>query len=220
MNTVPKLGRLIDPDPRDLNYPMRALLRVVPPITSRYWWSQGAWLDQGETGTCVGHAWAHWIEDGPKTWPGTVDPVAIYNEACKLDPWPENDYGDLLYGTSLRAGVQAVQARGKVTEYRWAWDASTVVDALLTKGPVVIGSYWYEHMFEPDDNGMIKVSGPNTGGHCYILNGVNTVKGIVRVKNSWGQSWGKMGQAFLRIQDLDRLIKEDGEACLAVEALN
>lgn len=213
-----QLGRLPDPDERDRLFPMRALLRIPPTRTYRYWWSDGAWLDQGETGTCVGHAWAHWIEDGPKTWPGTVDPFAIYREACLNDPWQENDQGDVQFGTSVRAGAQAVVARGRAIEYRWAWDATTVVDAILLKGPVVVGTEWTEAMFEPDFNGMIYPNGPSFGGHCYLLNGVNTTKGIIRIKNSWGKSWGKFGHAFMKILDLDRLLMNNGEACLAVEA--
>lgn len=35
-------------------------------------------------------------------------------------------------------------------------------------------------------------------------------------KNSWGD-WRKDGHAFISIDDMKRLLKEDSEACLAVE---
>lgn len=210
------LGRLPDPDPRDANYPMRALLTIPPTLKTRYWWAGGAWLDQGATGTCVGHGWAHWIEDGPRTWPGTVDPYAIYLAACMRDTFVGNDNGDLNYGTSVRAGAEAVVAMGRASEYRWAWDVPTIVDAILTKGPVVVGTNWYSSMMMLDE-GFLEVYGGIAGGHCYVLNGVSTVKGIVRVKNSWGRGWGNKGHAYLSLEDLERLIGEDGEACMAVE---
>ncbi len=211
------LGRRHAPDPRDSAFPMAAVLpqRSVRPY--RYWWTGGAWLDQGAYSTCVGHAWAHWTEDGPITHPGTIDPVAIYREAAVLDVWPENDAGDLHFGTSVRAGAQALQARGRISEYRWASSVDDVITAVLEVGPVVVGTWWTEGMMEPDAEGIIRYRGSPLGGHAYLINGANTDRGVVRIKNSWGKGWGVNGTAFLRIEDLDALIRDDGEACLATE---
>lgn len=215
-----KLGRLISEDSRDQAYPMQAVLEVVPPtVTYRYWWTGGAWLDQGATGTCVGHAWAHWIEDGPITHVGTIDPFDIYREACQRDVWPENDSGDLNFGTSVRAAAKYLLEITRITEYRWAWDFDTVAQALLNTGPVVIGSWWYESMFRPDEDAVVTIDGSRVGGHAYLLNGINTKKEVVRLKNSWGRNWGKGGHAYLSFEDIERLIREQGEACLAVEVV-
>lgn len=211
------LGRLISPDTRDRNYPIRALLSASPPPAIKYWWSNGTWFNQGQTGTCVGHGWAHWIEDGPRTWPGQVDPFAIYRAAVTLDEWPENDHGDLDFGTSVRAGAEAVVAMGRATEYRWAWDVHTLMQTVMELGPVVIGVNWYGDMFEPDAKGLIKVGGWIEGGHCVEVNGGNDFKELARIKNSWGRDWGRNGHAYISYSDLDRLIREDGEACIAIE---
>lgn len=212
------LGRLIEEDPRDANYPMLAALPArASTRTYRYWWANGAWLNQGSTGTCVGHAWAHWIEDGPVVHEGTIDPYLIYREACKRDDWPDNDNGDLQFGTSVRAAVKYLLETTRVTEYLWAWKLDTVVQALLTTGPLVIGSWWYDSMFTPNSDGLIRISGSRAGGHAYVLNGVNTTKRQVRMKNSWGKTWGKSGLAYIGFDDLERLMSEQGEVCLALE---
>lgn len=218
------LGRLPSPDARDKLYPLRAA--VPKNLTGyRYWWDSGAWLDQGNTGTCVGHGWAHWVEDAPKSPVGTIDPFQIYRDACLLDVWPENDDQDLDWGTSVRAGAQALQNRGVVGSYLWAFDLQTVIDAVLVKGPVVVGTNWYSSMFTPrwiaDANGTprqtITVGGSIEGGHCYVLNGVSTSARVFRMKNSWGRYWGAGGRASISFEDVERLIEEEGEAAMAVQ---
>jgi C1A family cysteine protease len=74
-------------------------------------------------------------------------------------------------------------------------------------------------MFFPDKNGVIKVGGKHSGGHAYIINGVDTKTKMFRLKNSWGKTWGKSGSAFISFSDMDKLIKQNGEICLAVELI-
>jgi hypothetical protein len=192
----------------------------------RYWWANGWWGNQGHLPHCVGFSWLHWIEDGPITHSATrtagtgplMDPSELYREAQKVDQWPGESYD----GTSVRAGAKILMSRGLVGGYRWAWDAGTVVRALLTTGPVVVGTWWYSEMFVPKpdkESGklLIRAQGSKAGGHAYLINGVNTEKGLVRVKNSWGQEWGSNGHAYMPIEDLDKLVKDQGEACLAIE---
>ena len=221
---MPGLGRLPSPDPRDRNFPLRAA--VPRNLTGRrYWWDSGAWLDQGSTGTCVGHGWAHWVEDAPRSPVGTIDPFQIYRDACLLDVWPENDDQDLDWGTSVRAGAKVLQNRGVVSSYLWAFNLQTVIDAVLSKGPVVVGTNWYEGMFNPmwvtsadgTPRKTIRIRGDVMGGHCYTLNGVSTTAQVFRLKNSWGRLWGAGGRASISFDDMERLISEDGEAAMAVQ---
>lgn len=212
------LGRMPSEDEKDKFFLMRSLLeqKEAPERTYRYWNANGWWGDQGSLPHCVGYSWTHWIEDGPITHKGPapiINPSVLYKEAQRVDEWAGENYD----GTSVRAGAKALQSRGLITNYLWAWDVNTVAQAILTTGPVVVGTNWYNQMFYPDQYGKIYIYGRSVGGHAYLLNGVNTKTRMFRIKNSWGQNWGRKGHAFISFDDMQRLIDEQGEACLAVE---
>ena len=215
---MPGFGRLAQPDARDADFPMRALLEAAPPParTSRSWWANGWWGDQGSTSMCVAYAWTHWLEDGPTTQKGpapVVQPPALYHQAQLVDEWPGEGYD----GTSVRAGAKVLQSQGLISSYHWAATLDDIVNAVLTVGPVVMGTNWYSGMMAPDETGLIVPSGPVIGGHAYVIDGVNIKTRLARVKNSWGRHWGRKGFAYLDLASVAKLLAEDGEACLAVE---
>lgn len=212
------LGRVYVPDPKDKNFLMQTVLPAKASVrTSRYWSASGWWGNQEQTSECVAYSWTHWVEDGPVTQTGKapiVIPNEIYREAQKVDQWQ----GEAYDGTSVRAGAKVLQTRGFIKEYTWAWDVDTVIQAILEKGPVVVGTLWTYDMFFPDvDTAIITPTGNSAGGHAYLINGVNTKKKLFRIKNSWGRAWGNKGHAYISFDDMDKLIKNQGEACLALE---
>lgn len=221
--TLPKpLGRVYSEDKRDSKFlitnkiPVSVLKPSKTVITSKIWPDEVWWGNQGNTPTCVGYAWAHYIEDGPITHTGlkpVISPITIYNEAQKIDEWPGEKYA----GTSVRAGAKYLFNTKKISSYLWAYDINTLINTVLNVGPVVVGTNWYYGMFFPDRTGRIKISGYLAGGHAYVINGVDTKTQLFRIKNSWGRGWGLSGRAFISFNDMSRLIRERGEICLPVE---
>ena len=224
-------GRRFAPDDRDRNYLMRRMLpdarRLALP-TRKTWGIDKTALDQGATGTCVGHAWRNFLRCAPqrteKTGPSAFD---IYRSAVADDPFSQNDDESTLpdgdpgldYGTTVRAGAEAVMGFGRLKSYVWAFSLQPVVEWVLTSGPVVLGTNWYSSFQSPDADGVVRITPSSTpiGGHAYLLRGVDTRNALARCCNSWSDGWGESGEFFLPFRDLERLIHEDGEACSAVQ---
>jgi C1A family cysteine protease len=62
------------------------------------------------------------------------------------------------------------------------------------------------------------------GGHAYLICGANRemrcpdgTLGALRMQNSWGQSWGDGGQAWISYMDAATLLKDWGEAATSAE---
>ena len=227
------LGRRFLPDPGDDAFPIR--LAAPHQLTARqqaaidrgwaYWWADGAWVYQGRTGTCVPHAWWHWLADGPVTYDGPpLDPIDLYRAMVLLDGFAENDAeangprDGMQFGTTVRAGAKLLQRRGLIGAYRWGRTIDVLIRTLLTEGPVVMGTVWTDGMFDWTSEGVIHYDGKRDDqGHAYVANGINLKQGLIRIK-PWGHKGiGRNGHLYLPLEDAERLIRDDGEVCLAEE---
>jgi hypothetical protein len=222
-----QLGRRVHKDRRDHKHLLVDHLTAVTLPTKKTWGITGDALDQGNTGTCVGHGWRNFLRCAPiRTSTAHPSPFDIYRGAVLLDPWRDNDdeaklkdgSSDMDSGTTVRAGAKAVANLGRLTKYAWAFSLQPTIEWVLTQGPVVLGTNWYQDMFEPDAKGLVHVSGANAGGHCYLLRGVDTTKALALCTNSWGTTWGRKGNFYLSFKDLEKLILNNGEVCTAVQS--
>jgi hypothetical protein len=228
------LGRRLDPEtPRAV-----ALYPIATAATDRVrrtWGQDGAWLDQGRTGTCVGHAFAHRRADGPVKVSGVDSDFArtLYLEASAIY-WGEPD-ASLQKGTSAVSACQVLLRRGVIDGYEWVSLGTAGPEdlryALLELGAVCVGSNWYQSMYSPVPKGdqfymKVNYSSTMVGGHEYVVNAIDLdpadgSEPYYRIKNSWGKGWGKGGTARFRIADLERLIFEGyGDAVLPHELPN
>lgn len=205
--------RTLDRVPRFDDRSRRFTIREVVgdrPLRGRGW-QVPARLDQGSEGACVGFGWAHELSAVPvKAQVDNRSALLIYHAAQKIDEWEGESYS----GTSVLAGAKVIQSLGHIGEYRWAFGLNDVLLALAYEGPVVLGLNWYTGMFEPDIKGLIHVTGDLEGGHCILAYGVSVAARTVQLHNSWGASWGLDGRCKITWEDLDRLLQEQGEACV------
>lgn len=207
-----KLDRIPHFDERSRNYPVRALVGATKPVAKV--WPCTTWLNQGQEGACVGYSWAHELAAEPH--PVKVrDQTAktLYRAAQKLDEFPGEDYE----GSSVLGGAKAVKGYALLTEYRWAFGLNDLVLAVGYQGPAVLGVNWYSRMFDTDSHGFVKVGGTLAGGHAILCLGVLPKDEYFVLHNSWGREWGQNGEARISFKDMNRLLREQGEACLPVK---
>ena len=215
-----RLDRLAQFDERSRAFPVRELV-VDKPLRS-YTWKLDTYLDQGREGACVGFSWSHELAARPVGVSGIDNSTArtVYFEAQKLDPWEGGAYPNAVpfyEGTSVLAGAKAIQALGKIKEYRWAFSLHDALLAIGYQGPGILGCWWYEGMMNTDDKGFIKPTGRIVGGHAIVVRGVNFKRREVRLSNSWGKSWGKDGDALMTFEDFEKVLMDDGEFCVPVK---
>lgn len=209
-------GRLVEFDERSRNYSIRSLIATGTKPRS-YTWRCNSYLDQGDQPECVGFAWTHEAIARPVEIKniGSSDARLLYKLSQTLDDYPGENYE----GTSIIGGAKAQQQMKRLAEYRWCFSESDLLLTVGYKGPVVLGINWYSGMEKPDSNGVIKPTGFIAGGHAILCIGVSIKTNLYRLHNSWGQSWGVNGDCYISREDMTRLLKEDGEACIPVQRL-
>lgn len=204
------LGRIYKHDPRDDDFHLTAPLGK----TSRQfrYWNGGHILDQGQTVSCIGQAFAEWLDIRFKQF---LDPRGIYELAQRLET---GGTFDPEAGTTVRAGAKLLKKLGFIERYHWAHKSiDALIHWLLEVGPAVIGVNWYEGMDEPTNGVDIHPTGKLRGGHGILADGVDKADGVIRLRQSWGPDVGTNGHLHIAIDDVKQLMREDGEVLLAVE---
>jgi hypothetical protein len=213
MNRV--FDRLVKFDDRSRQFPIKQY-GVIKPRRS-YTWKCGINLDQGNEGACTGFAVSHEAAARPVIVPDITNNIAreIYIRARQLDEWPGENYE----GSSVLGAIKAGQEHGWYGEYRWAFGESDLAMAVGYYGPCVLGINWYEGMGTPDSQGIIHATGDVMGGHAILCNGYSVKSGMYRLHNSWGREWGIEGECFIHKDDMARLLREQGEACIPIKRI-
>jgi hypothetical protein len=188
--------------------------------------------NQGQEGACVGFSssWMMSILNGHQ-----YDPRWLWNEAKKIDEWPDTNPGDDS-GTSVRAAMDILRGVGHVqvvngqdlppdpaegvANNRWATQTSDVRLAIgAMHVPCVIGCNWHSNFDTPKQfNGEWWIGrgklGSIRGGHAICIFGWSDSRKAVRLVNSWGTGYPDV---WLPRTTLARLLKEEGECTMVTD---
>lgn len=213
----PRLDRVIEFDPLSLDqYPISAYLterQIEKPRSYQWAIDVPAPLDQGREGACVGFAFTHDLVARPAPVTGLTSAYAlsVYRRAQDLDSFPNSQPG-----TSVLAGAKAMKERGFYSEYRWVDSEAELASAVGYKGPVIVGTNWYEGMYRTDRNGWITPSGRLVGGHAWLIYGVSITGDFYYMINSWGRGFGTNGRGRVARSVMRELWSRRGEGCVPI----
>lgn len=216
-----RLGRHYEFDSRSENYLVWPKTvsgtTVFTPVT---WFTADGVpvLDQGDVGACTGFALADAL--GKAVLKSTIPAAVVIDNALGLSFYHDNTVNDSIRGTypptdtgssSVAVGKTAVK-RGLASGYLHITTAAALATAIQS-GPVIVGTNWYNSMFEPNSKGQVVVTKSSglAGGHEYVLDSVTT-DGYFGFTNSWGTSFGVKGRFYIKQTEFLTLLNDDGDA--------
>lgn len=199
-------------DKKNIDYRITNILPVSDLPRKSMRWSCPVYFDQFEEPSCTGFATIHAAIAEPFPVQGLTPTHAryLYQRAKELDQCPGEDYD----GSSVLGAVAAAKEFGYFLKYGWCFGEKEVNAAVCYHGPVIMGTNWTEGMMEPNEQGVIRATGKTLGGHAYPIMGYDNKTGLYRIHNSWGVSFGVMGDVFIHAEDLAKLMSDGAEACV------
>jgi hypothetical protein len=185
-------------------------------------------LDQQRLGSCTGNAAAGCMGTGEffatvtaaSKWHrlDEVDAIGMYSRATQLDPWdgwydPTKDAVDT--GSDGLSVAKALTEAGMISGYRHAFTLADALDALMSQ-PIITGTNWLTNMFTPTAEGLVTPGGDLAGGHEYVADGYDDVRGWVWFTNSWGWGFGLAGRFAMEAEAWGNLLGQDGDVTIFV----
>ncbi len=209
------LGRHIEHDPASRGFAFEAAHVTPQPVL---WQHHGPVLDQGNLGSCTGNAMEQCLATGPLYRAGFTpteqQAIQIYSLATHgLDnvpgSYPPDDTGSTGLGVA-----KAAKKLGLIRSYSHVFGIQHAEQAIQST-PFIVGTEWYDGMFNPDGNGFLHLTGQVAGGHEYLCLGWDAANTWTFL-NSWGSGWSQAGVFHLTTSDFATLLANQGDVVVPV----
>lgn len=227
--TDPRLGRHVYHDSRSLQFPHPETSDPTKLKSVRHHRYVPV-FDQGQVGSCTGNASTGCLGTSDPYWASgqsvlsatdeQVDEtyaLGVYSDAEVLDgngPYVPND-PSTDHGSSGLSVAQVLKSRGLISGYTHAFSLEATLTALAAQ-PVIIGIPWNADMFNPANDGRIKITGATEGGHEICLDELDVENRRAWITNSWAESWGVEGRGYFTWDDLGSVLADDGDCTVFV----
>lgn len=224
-STDPRLGRHVLHDSESRRYPYRAARNVELRAVRHQ--RHVPIFDQGMLGSCVPNAALGALATGRlfqsyMALPGrpyTLDEpgaVQAYRDVTRMDPWPGAWEPDDTGSDGLSV-AKLLTSEGALAGYQHTFTLADALAALMDQ-PLITGTVWLDGMFDPGGEGLVTPSGVEAGGHEYVVDEYDPVRGWVGFSNSWSPSWGVAGRFYMEAEKYGALLDRDGDVTVFVPA--
>lgn len=192
-------------------------------------------LNQGDEGTCVGHAAQYHLEAAPVIQVGrrpTAEPnrlaLELYDAGYRYEyGLPADAPVDRGAGLYLDSGMHALRDRALIAAWRHALNPDDVIRLLAGVDaagnrlgtPIILGIPWFASMDATPESGLISVDPASglRGYHAICLLRYSKPADTVSFPNSWGRDFGRYGWGRLARRDLYALFDHFGHGIIAYE---
>jgi hypothetical protein len=228
-----RLGRHRKHDPRSADYALPTKPSFA--IKSATWQRHIPILNQGQVGSCVPNAGTEYTACDSLGYTGVASitvpkadtkgefkageswdldedfALQLYRLLTRIDTYPGQWEPDDTGSDGLTLGKGLVML-GVADKYDHAFSYKAAVSALQS-GPVCFGTVWYNSMFDPKADGEIVVdpSSGVAGGHEYLSRQFDADNDRVWIDNSWDETWGLDGRAWISGAGMTTLLKAQGD---------
>jgi len=211
----PRLGRHVIHDDRSRRFAFNTSGLTIKTISHERFIPI---LNQGMKGKCTAEAAIGCLATDP-----------LFQSVPAKRKYPLDDIGsDKLYcdeqimqgdscnednGSCGLTSAKCLLNAGLIDSYEHTFSLDDALKVLSIR-PISIGVPWYSDMFNPDENGMINITGNLSGGHQFEGIACDAENRLVKCANSWGSGWGKDGFFFLTFDQLGNLLQQDGDVTI------
>jgi hypothetical protein len=213
------MGRHVNHDPASRRFAFRAPPKVDLRAVRHE--RHVSIFDQGALGSCTGNAavgcmatgeFYATITEADADWLEPLDQgsaVRCYSDATAIDPWP-GTYPPTDTGSDGLSVAKVLKAAGAISGYVWAFSLEDALAALMDR-PLITGTLWLNDMFQPSADGLVTPGGSIAGGHEYVIDEYDPVRGWIGFTNSWSAYWGKSGRFYMEAEKYGALLARDGD---------